>query len=101
MGDWGRWAARGGLYLPIGLFGVPMSPGSVSHRPRRPERRLTNTVNIRPMPLSYVVSSMSPIVSVITSHGWQTRSRKVDQSAKPGNATLHRCHNRMVITIIG
>ena len=55
-GGWSRWEARGGLYLPIGLFGVAMSPKSVSHRPRQDcmeglKRRLTNTgVNIRPIP---------------------------------------------------
>ena len=35
-GEWrGRWEAGGGLYLPIGLFGVAMSPRSASHRPRQ------------------------------------------------------------------
>ena len=29
------WEAGGGLYLPIGLFGVVMSPRSASHRPRQ------------------------------------------------------------------
>ena len=56
-GGWrGGWEAGGGLYLPIGLFGVAMSPRSASHRPRQDcmeglKRRLTNRgVNIRPMP---------------------------------------------------
>ena len=35
-----RWEAGGALYLPIGLFGVAMSPGSVSHRPREDWRAL-------------------------------------------------------------
>ena len=34
MGGEGRWAARGWLYLSIGLFGVAMSPRNTSHRPR-------------------------------------------------------------------
>ena len=29
------WEARGGLCLPIGLFGVAMSPRSAGHRPRQ------------------------------------------------------------------
>ena len=29
--EWDR-AARGGLYLPIGLFGVAMSPRNASHK---------------------------------------------------------------------
>ena len=33
VGGGGRWEAGGGLYLPIGLFGVAMSPRSASHRP--------------------------------------------------------------------
>ena len=28
----GGWEARGGLYLPIGLFGASMSPRSASYR---------------------------------------------------------------------
>ena len=31
---WGGWEAGGGLHLPIGLFGVAMSPRSASRRPR-------------------------------------------------------------------
>ena len=31
----GGWAARGRLYLPIGLFGVSMSPIIASYRPRQ------------------------------------------------------------------
>ena len=34
VGEGGGWEAGGGLYLPIGLFGVAMSPRSASHRPR-------------------------------------------------------------------
>ena len=33
MGSGGGWEARGRLYLPIGLFGVAMSPRNTSHRP--------------------------------------------------------------------
>ena len=55
MGGGCRWEAGGGLYLPIGLFGVATSLRNTSHRPidkpRWPKRRLTNTgVNIRPTP---------------------------------------------------
>ena len=39
-GGWGGWEARGGLYLPIGLFRVAMSPRSASHRPRQDWRAL-------------------------------------------------------------
>ena len=54
-GWWGRWETRGGLCLPIGLFGVAMSPRNTNHisldKPGGPKRRLTNTgVNIRPIP---------------------------------------------------
>ena len=35
MGGGGRWKPGGGLYLPIGLFGVAVSPGNTSHRPRQ------------------------------------------------------------------
>ena len=40
-GGWrGRWEAGGGLYLPIGLFGVAMSPRSANHRHRQDWRAL-------------------------------------------------------------
>ena len=39
-GGGGRWEAGGGLYLPIGLFGLAMSPKSASHRPRQDWRAL-------------------------------------------------------------
>ena len=29
------WEAGGGLYLPIGLFGVAMGPRTTCHRPRQ------------------------------------------------------------------
>ena len=35
MGRGGGWEAGGGLYLPIKLFGVAMSPRTTSHRPRQ------------------------------------------------------------------
>ena len=35
-----QWEAEGGLYLPIGLFGVVMSPRSASHRSRQDWRAL-------------------------------------------------------------
>ena len=34
VGGGGGWKAGGGLCLPIGLFGVAMSPRTTSHRPR-------------------------------------------------------------------
>ena len=40
VGGEGGWEARGELYLPIGLFGVAMSPRSASHRPRQDWRAL-------------------------------------------------------------
>ena len=40
VGVGGGWEARGGLNLPIGLFGVAMSPRSTSHRPRQDWRAL-------------------------------------------------------------
>ena len=41
-GGGGEWEAGGGLYLPIELFGVAMSPRSASHRPRQGQRALRN-----------------------------------------------------------
>ena len=41
-GGWGGWEAGGGLNLPIGQFGVAMSPRSVSHRPRQDWRASRN-----------------------------------------------------------
>ena len=35
VGDAGRCAARGWLYLLIGLFGIAMCSRSASHRPRQ------------------------------------------------------------------
>ena len=48
----GRLAARGGLYLPVGLFGASMSSRVLviisPDKPRGPKRHLTNTgMNIR------------------------------------------------------
>ena len=40
MGGGGEWEAGGGLYLPIGLFGVVMSPRRAGHRPRQDWRAL-------------------------------------------------------------
>ena len=36
----GGWEAGGGLHLPIGLFGVAMSPRSAGYRPRQNWRAL-------------------------------------------------------------
>ena len=49
------WQLEAGYTSLLGLFGVAVSPESVSHRPTRknrwPKRRLTTTgVNFRPMP---------------------------------------------------
>ena len=35
VGGGGGWEAGGGLHLPIGLFGVSMSPRNATHRPRQ------------------------------------------------------------------
>ena len=40
VGGGGGWEAGGGLHHPIGLFGVAMSPRSVSHRLRQDWRAL-------------------------------------------------------------
>ena len=40
VGGGGGCLARGGFYLPIGLFGVAMSPRSANHRPRQDWRAL-------------------------------------------------------------
>ena len=37
---WGGWEAGGGLYFPIGLFGVAMSPRSAIHRSKQDWRAL-------------------------------------------------------------
>ena len=49
------WQLEAGYNSLLGLFGVAVSPQSVSHRPTRknrwPKRRLTTTgVNFRPIP---------------------------------------------------
>ena len=33
LGDGGGWEFGGGLYPPLGIFGLAMSPRSASHRP--------------------------------------------------------------------
>ena len=40
VGGGGRWEAGGGLYIPIGLFGVAMSPRCADHKPRQDWRAL-------------------------------------------------------------
>ena len=40
VGGGGGWEAGGGLTLPLGLFGVAMSPRSTGHRPRQDWRAL-------------------------------------------------------------
>ena len=35
VGGKSEWAARGGLYLPLGPFGVAMIPRSANYRPRQ------------------------------------------------------------------
>ena len=47
MGGGGRWEARGGLYLPIGLFEVAMSPTSTSNRPRQDWRALRDVSSMQ------------------------------------------------------
>ena len=39
LGGGGEWEAGGGLYPPIGLFGVAMSPRTTSHRPSHRPRQ--------------------------------------------------------------
>ena len=46
----------------------------------------------------HVVPSMSPIVSVVTYVVYKTHSRKADQSAKPGNATVYGYCMRVAIS---
>ena len=59
----------------------------------RIEQNLWKARNFHPSKLIcyMIVSSMGPIVSVVTSLGQQikTSPRKADQPAKPGNATVH------------
>ena len=59
----------------------------------RIEQNLWKAQNFHPSKLIryMVVSSMGPMVSVVTSHGQQikTSPRKADQPTKPGNATVH------------
>ena len=38
------WEAGGGLYLPIGLFGVAISPRSANHRSRQDWRALIDVL---------------------------------------------------------
>ena len=38
VGGGDGWEAGSGLYLPIGLFGVAISPRNTSHRPRQARR---------------------------------------------------------------
>ena len=40
MGGRGGWEVRDSFYLPIGLFGVAMSPRTISHRPKQAWRAL-------------------------------------------------------------
>ena len=74
VGGGGEWEARGRLYLPIGLFGVAMSPRSASDRPRQDWRALRDvspTQGEYQTHTSHLVPSMGPIVSVGTLHGQQ------------------------------
>ena len=71
MGGGGGWEAGSGLYPPIGLFGVVMSPRSVSHRPRQDWRALRDvspTQGEYQTHTSHLVPSMGSIVSVVTLH---------------------------------
>ena len=38
LGDGGGWEVRGGLYPPLGIFGLVMSPRSASHRPKHAQK---------------------------------------------------------------
>ena len=75
-GGGGGWEAKGGLYLPIGLFGVAMSPRSVNHRPRQDWRALRDVSQHRgeyQTHTFHLVPSMGPTVSVVTLHGLQNQ----------------------------
>ena len=77
MNGGGEWEARGGLNLPIGLFGVAMSPRSASHRSRQDWRALRDvspTQGEYQTHTSHLVPSMGPIVSVVTLHGQQNQA---------------------------
>ena len=74
MGGGGGWAAGGGLYFPIGLFGVPMCPRSTGQLVIGPEkpRGLEMSHQHRgeyQTHTSHLVSSMGTIVSVVSLHG--------------------------------
>ena len=47
MGGGGGWEVGGRVNLPIGLFGVAMSPRSASHRPRQDWRTLRDVSPIQ------------------------------------------------------
>ena len=44
VGGGSGWEARGGLHLPIGLFGVAVSPRITCHRPRLVWRALRDAL---------------------------------------------------------
>ena len=72
MGGGSGWEAGCGLYFPIRLFGVAMSPRSASHRPRQDWRALRDvspTQGKYQIHTSHLVPSMGPVVSVVTLHG--------------------------------
>ena len=72
MGGGYRWEAGGGLYLPVGLFGVAMSPRTTGHIPRQAWRALRDAL-LRGDYQTHLPSSTlhELIVSVVTSHGQQ------------------------------
>ena len=76
VGGGGGWEAGGGLYLPIGLFGVAMSPRSASHRPRQDWRDLRDF-----SPTQGWISDPHLPSSAI--HGSHCLSRDFTWSAKP------------------
>ena len=76
MGGGGGWEARDGLHCPIGLFGVAMSPGSASHRPRHDWRALRDV-----SPTQGGISD--PHLPSSALHGSHYLSRDFTRSVKP------------------
>ena len=76
VGGGDGWEAGGGLYLPIGLLGVAMSPRSASHRPRQDWRALRDI-----SPRQWWISD--PYLPSSALHGSHCFSHDFTRSAKP------------------
>ena len=82
MGNGGGWAAEGGLKPLLGLFGLAMSPRSVSHRPKHTQMAKEMSYyhwSELQTHAFHVVPSMSPIVSVVNLHDRKYSLKKTDQ----------------------